>query len=180
MPRNTFLTWPLPVWARKLRARLRYWVTQHYHPDFTGYFEKIGSLHALDPSLFSPHDPFKACQFSVSVIYPNLKLYTQAIHLANHHLRQRQAISNHWCAYTLEGLSLESFFIDRTSAKQIHLEPAIEVAAFKQTALEFFTLYRANSLVRVGDESHNTRILSKFEHQLHLLADRLLAYSLSQ
>jgi hypothetical protein len=175
---NTFANLPFPHWARKLRTRLRHWLTQHHPRDNTGYHKKIGALQALDPQLFSRHDPFRACQFSLTVIYPSLDRYTQAARVANHHLRQGLGISNHWCDYASQTLRLESFFIDRTTSQQRHLEPVDEVTAFKQTALEFFSLYRANSAVRFGDHSHNTRVLSKFEDQLCLLTDRLFAYSL--
>jgi hypothetical protein len=164
-----------PNWARKLRTKLRCLLAYKHLPDASGYHERVGALQALDPQLFAKHDPFRACQFSLTVIYPSLSAYTQATRLANHHLREGLGIRNHWCDYASERISLEDFFIDRTA--QRHLEPTDEVGAFKQTALEFFALYRANGAVRTGEHSHNARVLSKFERHLSSLTERLLVYS---
>lgn len=162
------------LWVRRLYSKFSYWYSQNYHPDQTGYYEKLGILKALDPLLFKRYKTVSACVFKMKVVYPHLDEYTKQLRRINYILSEHIAVENNWCKYDWVEVSLHEFLITKEG---IHLDPVNAIASFKRSAITFLQHYALIRDAQIDDDGHNARILAKFQNSILDLANHLLRYS---
>jgi hypothetical protein len=163
-----------PLWIRRLHSKFKFWLSQIYHPDSSGQFEKLGILESLDPLLFRNYKTVFACMYKFRSIYPNLDEYLKQIRYASYMLSEHKALENDWCKYSQTQVSLDSFLIGKNGRA---LDPVKSIALFKRSAIIFFHHYALIRNEQIDNDGHNARILAKFHNEILSLARILLRYS---
>ena len=163
------------MWLRRALSKLRYWYSQAYHPDSTGFSERLGQVRCLNISLFLAADNPSPYLFTLRVIYPSVELYNQKLRWLNHVMMTDSALASDWCRYDFREVSLYTFLTD---SKGTHLDPVSSLATFQKNALTFLhnldTLQRSDA---IGSAGHNARVLLKFSQHLLEVFRTLIHYT---
>lgn len=164
------------MWLRKQYAKLIFYLCQTYKPDQSGKHERLGLIDSLNPLLFKNYNDAKACTYNITTVYNNIIEYTERLNNANSIMKNRISIPNHWCLYRYSQIPLSKLLLDKRGCI-IDAEKAI--LNYKNSLNVFFQEVERIKSSDNGTDTHNARILNKFQNHILDLTRDIIKFSIS-
>lgn len=162
------------MWLRRQLSKLRYWYSQAWHPDPSGFSERLGRIRCLDARLIKDEQKANPYLYEIDVVYPNVEVYIERVRWVKYTIAADFMIPNNWCQYQSRRTSLNAFFIN---SKGTQLDPFESLVSFQTEAIEFMHRHHELSASEGENAEHNQRVLDKFSRHLQQLFSTLIDYT---
>ncbi len=163
------------MWIRRTISKFKYWYSQVWHPDTSGFSERLGHIRCLDVRLFAAKGNPNPYTFRVAVVLPNAQAYIDKLSWLQNMLAANMAVPNDWVSYVPQEVTLNAFL---TNHKGLQLDPQITFVELQASAISFLhQLEELQSTAEAGNAGHNARVLSKFSGHLQQLFRTLIYYT---